>query len=60
MGSSSKQRGVSAPERHESTLPVGEGNRILDKLLLLEQVIPPPTSCKSSKTPAASTRAAAR
>jgi Insertion element 4 transposase N-terminal/Transposase DDE domain len=41
MGSSSKQHGVSAPEHRESTLPVGEGNRILDKLLLLEQVIPP-------------------
>src|SRR5262245_58049109 len=42
MGTTSAKRRRTTKRRHrESTLPEGHGGRILDKLLLLEQVIPP-------------------
>src|SRR3954471_13337992 len=41
MGSNSKRKRATKRAHRESTLPQGHGGRILDKLLLLEQVIPP-------------------
>jgi hypothetical protein len=40
MGTASAKRRATKRQRRESTLPEGHGGRILDKLLLLEQVIP--------------------
>src|SRR3954452_16452939 len=40
MGTASAKRRTTKRQRRESTLPEGHGGRILDKLLLLEQVIP--------------------
>jgi hypothetical protein len=40
MGSSSKQQRPRKPQRCDSTLPEGHGARVLDRLLLLEHVIP--------------------
>jgi hypothetical protein len=40
MGSSSKRQRRSKREHRDSTLPPGHAERILDRLLLLEQVIP--------------------
>ena len=53
-----KRRPRQAPKERASkpsTLPPGQAQRILDKLLLLEKVIPQVTSCKSCATPVAST-----
>src|SRR6187397_2406102 len=41
MGSTSKKPRATKRERRDSTLPEGHGARVLDKLLLLEHVIPP-------------------
>jgi hypothetical protein len=40
MGSTSRKKRATKRERRDSTLPEGHGGRVLDKLLLLEQVIP--------------------
>src|SRR6187549_1624134 len=40
MGSTSKRTRRAKREQRDSTLPEGHGARVLDKLLLLEQVIP--------------------
>src|SRR4051794_32584694 len=40
MGTSSAKKKQTTKRRRESTLPEGHGGRILDKLLLLEQLIP--------------------
>src|SRR5262249_39915456 len=40
MGANGKRRRVTKRTCKESTLPQGHGGRILDRLLLLEQVIP--------------------
>src|SRR6187397_1248783 len=40
MGSTSKKPRATKRERRDSTLPEGHGARVLDKLLLLEHVIP--------------------
>jgi hypothetical protein len=40
MGSSSRQKRTTKREQRDSTLPQGHGDRVLDKLLLLEHVIP--------------------
>lgn len=39
MGSASKKARATKQEQRESTLPEGQGGQVLDKLLLLEQVI---------------------
>jgi hypothetical protein len=41
MGSNSKRKRATKRVHRESTLPEGHAGRILDRLLLLEQVIPP-------------------
>src|SRR3954447_21010184 len=41
MGSNSKRKRATKRAHRESTLPQGHAGRILDRLLLLEQVIPP-------------------
>src|SRR5437667_10519556 len=41
MGSGSKKQRTTKRERRESTLPPGQAGRVLDRLLLLEKVIPP-------------------
>ena len=40
MGSGSKKQRTTKREQRASVLPEGHGGRVLDKLLLLEQVIP--------------------
>jgi hypothetical protein len=40
MGSCSKQKRTTKREQRDSTLPEGQGARVLDKLLLLEHIIP--------------------
>src|SRR5437667_6554864 len=40
MGSGSKKQRTTKRERRESTLPPGQAGRVLDRLLLLEKVIP--------------------
>src|SRR3954452_17980592 len=41
MGSTSRKKRATKRERRDSTLPEGHGARVLDRLLLLEHVIPP-------------------
>lgn len=41
MGSTSRKKRATKHERRDSTLPEGHGARVLDRLLLLEHVIPP-------------------
>jgi hypothetical protein len=41
MGSTSRKKRATKRERRDSTLPKGHGARVLDRLLLLEHVIPP-------------------
>src|SRR3954467_2118578 len=40
MGSESKRKRTTKRQQRDSTLPPGHGDRVLDKLLLLEHVIP--------------------
>jgi Insertion element 4 transposase N-terminal/Transposase DDE domain len=40
MGSTSRKKGATKREQRDSTLPEGHAGRVLDKLLLLEHVIP--------------------
>jgi len=40
MGSTSRKKRAMKREQRDSTLPKGHGGRVLDKLLLLEHVIP--------------------
>ena len=40
MGSTSRKKRATKRERRDSTLPEGHGARVLDRLLLLEHIIP--------------------
>src|SRR3954464_8196946 len=40
MGSESKRKRTTKRQQRDSTLPPGQARRVLDRLLLLEQVIP--------------------